>query len=74
MMADQDGSASLVAKVRGMEARWVVFDSVDVLLSMLDDGIFVTPTLAEVSPTPMRIVGSLNDREAVARLLGLRRE
>jgi len=38
----------------------------------LEDGVFVTPTLVKLAPTPAHIVGSLNEREKVARLLGLR--
>lgn len=43
-------------------------------LRALEDGVFVTPTLVELSPTPVRIMGTLNERERVARLLGLERE
>ncbi|MFO7698284.1 MAG: circadian clock KaiB family protein [Anaerolineae bacterium] len=52
----------------------VHLDVVDVLeepLRALDDGVFVTPTLVVLSPTSARIIGSLNEREKVARLLGL---
>lgn len=52
-------------------------EMVDVLeepLRALQDGVFVTPTLVEESSSPVQIVGTLNERERVARLLGLERE
>jgi len=51
--------------------RLEVVDVLEEPLRALEDGVFVTPTLTEVAPNPVRIVGSLNDRERVARLLGL---
>jgi circadian clock protein KaiB len=51
----------------------VNLEVVDVLeepLRALDDGVFVTPTLVVLAPTPARIIGSLSEREKVARLLG----
>jgi circadian clock protein KaiB len=48
-----------------------VVDVLEEPLRALEDGIFVTPTLVAVSPCSVRIVGTLNDREKVARLLGL---
>jgi circadian clock protein KaiB len=47
-----------------------VVDVLEEPLRALEDGIYVTPTLVAVSPSSVRIVGTLNDREKVARLLG----
>ena len=52
--------------------RLEVVDVLEEPLRALEDGVFVTPTLVQVSPSSVRIVGTLNDREQVARLLGLR--
>jgi circadian clock protein KaiB len=54
--------------------RLEVVDVLEEPLRALEDGVFVTPTLVELSPTPVRIMGTLNEREGVARLLGLERE
>jgi len=48
-----------------------VVDVLETPLRALEDSIFVTPTLIKLSPPPTRIIGSLSERENVARLLGL---
>jgi len=48
-----------------------VVDVLEEPMRALEDGIFVTPTLVVSNPSFVKIVGTLNDRDRVARLLGL---
>ena len=48
-----------------------VIDALEEPLRALEEGIFVTPALIKVSPNQVHIMGALNERERVARLLGL---
>jgi circadian clock protein KaiB len=52
-----------------------VIDFLDEPERALDDGVLVTPTLVKVAPAPQRtIIGTLSDRGALLRALGLREE
>jgi circadian clock protein KaiB len=51
--------------------RLEVIDVLEEPLRALEAGVFVTPALIQVWPVEVHIVGALNDRERVARLLGL---
>lgn len=51
--------------------RLEVIDALEQPLRALEAGIFVTPSLVQVAPVPVHLVGALNEREEVARLLGL---
>jgi circadian clock protein KaiB len=51
--------------------RLEVIDALEEPLRALEEGIFVTPALVQVSPVRVHIVGALSQRAKVARLLGL---
>ena len=63
--------ALLDARLSSNDCHLEIVDVLEEPLRALDDGVFVTPTLVVLAPTPARIIGSLNEREKVARLLGL---
>lgn len=51
--------------------RLKIVDVLEEPLEALEQGVLVTPTLVRLSPSPVRILGNLSDRERVATLLGL---
>lgn len=48
-----------------------VIDALEEPLRALEAGILITPSLVQLRPRRLHLVGALNDRQEVARLLGL---
>lgn len=67
--------SNLTALLAGLDPATYALDIVDCLAEprrALEDGVFVTPTLKKLSPTPVQtIVGSLSNARAVRDALGL---
>lgn len=76
---DAPNSAQAVANLTALCRRHLLdrheIDVVDVFREpqrALEDGIFMTPTLVKLSPSPaLRIVGTLSDAQTVLQALGL---
>jgi circadian clock protein KaiB len=64
--------AILEAHLNPEDYRLEVIDALEEPMRALEEGIFVTPALIQVSPVRVHLVGALGDREEVARLLGLK--
>jgi circadian clock protein KaiB len=64
-------SALLKARKGPGEYELEVIDVLEEPLRALEAGILITPSLVQLAPVRVHLVGALNDRQEVARLLGL---
>jgi circadian clock protein KaiB len=64
-------SALLEAYASPGEVRLEVIDVLEEPKRALEAGILITPSLVQLAPSRLHLVGALNDRQEVARLLGL---
>ena len=63
--------AILEAYAESSEYSLEVIDALEEPLRALEAGILITPSLVQLAPARVHLVGALNDRQEVARLLGL---